>query len=421
MLKAHVQWRKFYKYKLDLQQGDFGTDTDGLLRQTLILNQLNSLENNLMNDKLFKGLNKGVRQTRQKKLISIKTLNPEEDSKQKQAMKVFNESKFYKEETKKMNKIWKKANKGEKIGKKEFEMCSQFTRFNLHNENKNRAAPYMFKNVDYGTKIPKWFPEGIHTEDSEDFKRLPSGWNPDAPPENNPTQEPTGYVLEVFGDQPGIKNQTATTICFSKRMHDMCEQLRDIKEVVFEDIRGENEFFVNFKGEPLGPIKNSKGSYLYHFTRITGVSRATVTTGRRVATELIQSDPYLNTQEHRIQHHSEKVALQNYDRGGPTLKLQVTNWMLEKEGGSYTKPVIPEEVLSRRATRSSKDKEAAKHQAISFLRQNAKMRKAKKLNRTCRCLPEHVKFFQRLFTSQEANEVYEAIKENKFPGNRFKI
>ena len=98
MLKAHSQWRRFYRHKLDIMKADFGSDTDGLLRKTLIINELKEMEESLANAKLFKGLGKGEAQTRQSKLKSVQILTPEEDHNQKKSVKVFLESKFYEEE-----------------------------------------------------------------------------------------------------------------------------------------------------------------------------------------------------------------------------------------------------------------------------------------------------------------------------------
>ena len=414
MLKAHSQWRRFYRHKLDIMKADFGSDTDGLLRKTLIINELKEMEESLANAKLFKGLAKGEAQTRQSKLKSVQILNPEEDHNQKKSVKVFLESKFYEEEEHKMTNTWEKANQGKKIGKKEFDMASNFTRFNLHLENKNRGGAYKFTNEDYASKFPKWLPEGVDPD--EMFQQLPDGWNPEAPPPHEPDMRPTGYVIEIFGDTPGIKNQTATSVVISRRMEEMIEKYRDIKAKVIDKEDPKEELFVNSKGEPLGPMKNWKGSLLDHFTQITGVARATVNTARRAATSIIQADPYLKSQESRIQHHSDEVAITHYDKGGPNLKMQVTQFMSRKDGIANTEVELSEEVKINRRSRADRDKELKLNSAKDVLLRDKLKKRASKLSKTCRALPEQREFFQQLFKSQQLKEVYEATNEKKFPG-----
>ena len=299
-----------------------------------------------------------------------------------------------------MFRIWEKANEGKAIGKKEFEMCSAFTRFNLHLENKDRGAAYKFTNKDYASKLPRWLPEG--SEDCNIFEELPDGWNQEAPPIDDPHMEPTGYVMEIFGDTPGIKGQVATTVAISQRMKEMCEKFRDIRSKVFEEVDPNDAFFINFKGEPLGPMLNQSGTLLHHFSHITGVWKATVTTARRTATSILQSDPILKNQEHRVQHHSDSVALNIYDRGGPNLKLQVINFTGKREGTVHSETKLTEEVKNIRDTRATKDRELAIASAKEIQLNDAMRKKASKLTKTCRALPEHRSFFQTVFKSPEA-------------------
>ena len=134
-------------------------------------------------------------------------------------------------------------------------------------------------------------------------------------------------------------------------MEKLIEKYRDIKLTYFPNEKGEDKFFVNCDGKPLGKIKNTKGSLMYLYTEITGVTKASVNTQRRVATNIIQSDPILKDQEHRVQGHSLNIARKVYDRGTKHLKVQVTKAITEKDCLHNKEEILPKIVEQKRQER----------------------------------------------------------------------
>ena len=96
--------------------------------------------------------------------------------------------------------------------------------------------------------------------------------------------------------------------------------------------------------------------------------------------------------------------------------MQVTQFMSRKDGIANTEVVLSEEVKINRRSRADRDKELKLNSAKDVLLRDKLKKRASKLSKTCRALPEQREFFQQLFKSQQLKEVYEATNEKKFPG-----
>ena len=56
----------------------------------------------------------------------------------------------------------------------------------------------------------------------------------DGPPQDNPEMPPTGWVITLLGDVPGMKMQEATTVAFTPSVKEWCDKYREVKEVFFK-------------------------------------------------------------------------------------------------------------------------------------------------------------------------------------------
>ena len=68
-----------------------------------------------------------------------------------------------------------------------------------------KSNGYDFSNAQYASKKPKYVPATTPAKEDEPFSRnfvpVPIGWNTDAPPTDNPTMEPSGWVIMIMGDR----------------------------------------------------------------------------------------------------------------------------------------------------------------------------------------------------------------------------
>ena len=94
-------------------------------------------------------------------------------------------------------------------------------------------------NEDYALKKETWLPPEM-TE--LEFNKLPKDWRLYKPPQ--PGVPPSSYEIDIIGDTEGIKNQEEQTVCLSQRVYELVEKMRDLKQLLFPEVKLEDFLFV---------------------------------------------------------------------------------------------------------------------------------------------------------------------------------
>ena len=322
MLKAHARWRDFVQEKLvDIE---FGSTAEAFYKKEIIIKKLENISEKISKKKIFSQLTKLENQARTQKQRARQILYPSQNFREQNSVKKWFESAEAKEEEEACLKIYQKGMAGSKIGQKEFHRFANYVRFTLALEDRNRRSTYNFTNEDFASRIPKWLPsaysqDGIGSE-IDQFEMLPEGYNADEPPELG--IEPSCWVMVICGDQKGLKGGRPAEVVFTKRSHELCLKFKDLKTDFFEDVTGEDFFFVNSKGKLLAPLQRTAGSLLYKLGAVCDLSNPTMNTFRRAAETVVQSSPKLKSRVENLQSHSAKVGLTFYDRSSQNTRAQ---------------------------------------------------------------------------------------------------
>ena len=106
------------------------------------------------------------------------------------------------------------------------------TKFECHNLNRDRNSAYKYTNGEYIQKRAQYVPKSVDTQDEKKlYSQMPVGWNSNAPPKESPDMQPSGWVLEVLGDVPGMKTQSATAVSFTPRVKELCERYITVRNI----------------------------------------------------------------------------------------------------------------------------------------------------------------------------------------------
>ena len=410
-LKAHAKWREFVKDQIE-EQRDFEPSLENLMKKDLIVKRLDKIGAKIADRQTFTQLSQLETQERLERLKAKEILNPSHSYNETNSVEVwFNSQEAMKEEDECI-KIWEKAMAGRKIGSREFTKFATWTRFTVALEDKNRRSVYNFSNKDFRMRCKKWLPEPGNEVDQ--IQLLPEQWNPDIPPKD--TTEPSCWVLKLTGSLPGLKGGRAADLILTKRSHELCMKFKDLKQTLWddEDLQDESNFFVNFKGSPLGPMQRSKGSLFAKFSIVTGVSNPTQNSIRRGVESKIQSNPALKSKIENLQSHSKGVGLTHYDKSGTNIRASFIDQLSSKESPIKTQTSVPEAVKKKREADEINDENKNVEIAQKLLISD-KMRKNTRLNRKCKILPLDREFLQLLFTNPEAGEIFHALNAS-FPG-----
>ena len=132
----------------------------------------------------------------------------------------------WKELERECNSIYQNCMAGLKIGPRSFVKYANHVRFNLVLHDRNRMGVYSFTNMDFAERKPKYLPhESFFPEDG--FRSLPSDWNPDCAPYDG--AEPSCYVMELTGDNRGLKGGKTASVILSKSVIELCLRYREMK------------------------------------------------------------------------------------------------------------------------------------------------------------------------------------------------
>ena len=337
-LKAHASFRKYIIHCIERDQEKFGHDLEGMTLRGAVERRIQDIDNKLNNSGIWKTLQKFVEQNRQEKSDAINILHPEEQSRLRESINVFNKSEFRERKMREMDRVWASSTSTfVRPSKKDFNAVGMFCKLELHNLNRDRAAAYDFTNKAYVSKREVYLPESKGAQEGEDniyervFVPVTPGMNTGAPPKDDPLKKPSAYILSVMGDTPGLKLKEATTTVFTPRMREMCDKYDDIKQVFFSVSAHRVKHGVDLQCSRVGNVSstwidrfllttranfsvgckriahfpdsqfsgrlvNKPGSILREFGDVAGLHHATATTHRRVTAGMMAGHSYLSTQ-----------------------------------------------------------------------------------------------------------------------------
>ena len=238
-LKSHAALRAYLRHCIDRDKNLFGLSLEGMLVRGELTRDMDSMERKISESNLWNSLQKMNTQQRVETLSAVKTVNPREETNLRESIKTWNNSDFKRDKAAEMKKVWTRClSSGTKPNTKEFNSIANFVKLELHNLNRDRHAAYKFTNSDYGQKRAKYIPPTVKAPEEDAYERIfrqvPLGWNSERPPKTDPNMEPSGWVLEVLGDVPGMKKQEATVVAFTPKAKEWCERYRTVKEIFFE-------------------------------------------------------------------------------------------------------------------------------------------------------------------------------------------
>ena len=348
MLKSHARLRQFILEKIE--KLNLGSTADAYYQKEMVVKHINKISQKISSNKIFSGLTKLEDQKRTQKLKARQMIYPSQTYNEQNAAKRWFKSKEAKSEEEFCQKVHAKCMSGSKIGRREFDRVARYTRFSLALEDKSRRSVYDFKNTDFATKIDKWLPGPVDPEDSSSevdmFDSLPEGWNPDVPPQ--PGMEATCWIIQVCGDQEGLKGGRPAEIVLTQRSLELCLMYKDLKSEMLKEISGHDFFFVNMLGHPLGPLQRTAGSLLEKLGLVCELSNPTQNTFRRAAEMVVQASPSMKHSVEKIQQHSNRLGLTYYDRSGQNKRAQFISQLAAVESPQKVKMDIPERVLPMR-------------------------------------------------------------------------
>ena len=266
-LKSHSALRKFILYKLSNYAAG---SLEALQKKALIKENLNSIEEEITRLKL--GSKYTAEEANEKSEVdkAQMVLDPNFTNKIIEAVAKWNNSAKKEEIEREMIQIYDETMKTRKIKKMSFNKFCNYVKFYNCITDKSRMGSYNYKNKDVASMLRIYFPDGYTS-----FEELPPNWNVNQPGYEG--QTPSAYVIKVVPDsQIILKKKKTVDVILTPNVKSWIDKLRDIKEVHFEEISPEKEFFVNFENVPLKD-QTSRRSVWYEFTQITGVTKMNLT------------------------------------------------------------------------------------------------------------------------------------------------
>ena len=234
-MKAHAAYREYMRNCLDIDKDMFGGHLNGIMMMSSVIQDLDRMERKIRNSGFWDKLGKLETQNRVAKESAIKTINPKEESNLRNAISNWNKSEVRMQKMAEIEKTYDNSLNGIRPSGAQFNALVQMTKFECHNLNRDRNSAYKFTNGDYISKRVSYVPKSIDGEDNDRlYSKIPLGWNTNAPPSTVPEMKPSGWVLEVLGDVPGMKGQKATVVSFTPRMKELCERYRTVRDIFFE-------------------------------------------------------------------------------------------------------------------------------------------------------------------------------------------
>ena len=330
-LKAHGRFRSYLEYKANEEVFDGG---EGMMKKILFVQNNAAIAAEIERLKIRNKLNKWYNFEKNKKRRMKKILNPETDINVYEAVKTWFGSAESKEKEEEAVKIWKTAIKSQSVTQKNFNKVAVLSRFTTAICDKSRPGAYRFKNSDYDSKTPVWFPEDSEN-DIWSLDALPANWRLYSPPD--PNTEPTCFEIKLDGSQASLKGQAAVTVVVNRKCYQIMEMCQDLKKIMYKKQKKamsmDDQFFVNFKLAPLSRLQRRKGNLLDLFGQVTQIPNFKMTDLRKAVEAVIQSRSALTEIGKDLNYHHENVV-PVYDNISSTRRMIFNTTLNNKEGSS---------------------------------------------------------------------------------------
>lgn len=361
MLKDHSNLREFLIGKM--KQIECGNSVESHLLRDKVIDHLKNISETIKKKKLMIKLKRLDDQLRVEKLKAKRVLNPEEEYNAQVAVETWFKSNESKELERECDRIYQNCMAGLKIGPRSFVKYANHVRFNLVLHDRNRMGVYSFTNKDFAERKPKFLPhESFFPEDG--FKSLPSDWNPDCAPYDG--AEPSCYVMELTGDNRGLKGGKTASVILSKSVIELCLRYREMKLVFLGERPVDAPFFENADKKGLSDLRFAPGSLLFKFAKVCNLSEASVNLFRRSSEFHVQQSPALKKSVEKLQSHSQTIAETNYYRKADDERSNYIVQLNKKEGANIG-VVNDEQVLRKRKLIDQAEKVSAIDRAKRML------------------------------------------------------
>ena len=391
----------------ELENTAFGSCAESYIKKDAILRKLKNIGKKISDKNIFGKLKKLQEQKQAKKLEARDLLFPSNNFNEQQAAKKWCSSDVCKAEEQICNGIFDKCVHGRKCTERDVVKIGNFARFQLALKDRNRRSVYSFNNKDFDGRRPKWLPEAPK-EDScivDRFELLPVGWNADEP--ISPGLKPSCWVIRLCGDEEGLKGGKGTDIILTRGTLDLCLKYQDVKDLVIDNMKDDDPFFVNAKNKPLTILQRTPGSLLYKYMEVTGVYNPTVNSFRRAMEPIIQASPMKQVVQN-IASHSAAVGKTYYDRSGQDNRAQFVSTLAELESPQTESAELPEHIREKRKEKERAAKDKAIERAKALLEDD---KRKKTRNMKCKVSPLDRGILQEIIARK-------ILKDGEvFPGN----
>ena len=363
MLKAHQNLRCYINHCLN------GHNFVGqeIQQKEAVSGHLKALDDLIKGKKLFGQLETLYSQQNKKKAKMEGIIKPFEKEDLHNCVSTWFKSKESDQLETEALEIYKKAMASQYIGNSDFDRFVKIVFFELILFDKSRVGVLQnLTNEDYALKKETWLPPEMN---ELEFNKLPKDWRLYKPPQ--PGVPPSSYEIDIIGDTEGIKNQEEQTVCLSQRVYELVEKMRDLKQLLFPEVKLEDFLFVRHNGDKIPKFQNypGKGSLLYQFGCVSGLDNFCFKMLRKGVEGVIQSSDTLSKSTKQINSHSQAVAQKVYDQmRGSRRNVFLTN-LNKKEGFNTLRndEEIESSEIEKRKDRDTQDKEDLLQKARSFL------------------------------------------------------
>ena len=416
MLKCWIKWTDFVWTEYQNSQVSAGNDPQYMLVATLAMSNLDALKKRVDRSNIMKQLKELINLKKREKENAEELLDPSKRVKEVNSVPTWFASNNHTQKMEFVTKVWKDVleNKDYKLKPREFVKVANYARFLMCLTSKNRNGCFKFLNRDYVQRVPLWIDGGV------DFEDLQIDEDKCKPPASNPEMPPSCFMIKLAGRGSTIKKQEAQTLYINPVTEELLKKYRELKDhlSIQRDFQFDidDEFFVNFDNQPLGPMTNTPGSLWREFGEVSDLNKGSVNVVRRGSEAHVQSSPQALNRIKDIQNHSASTGKGAYDKLSPVVKSAFMHVLSNKEGSNkHTIEDVPEEVKQKRAKTAEDDRILSLKEAEKALKKDLTKRQVSK---TTKVLPEDRLAMQVAFTDPSNAEMFKATDKSKkmFPG-----
>ena len=340
-----------------------GNSTEAYLRRDKIVDNVKNIDEVITKKKLISKLKRLDNQQRVEKLKARRTLNPDDDFNVQVAVQTWFNSPESRDLEKECDRYYQNVKDGIRIGARSFTKYANFCRFYVLLHDRNRQGVYSFTNRDFSERKPKFLPtESFYPEDG--FKSLPSDWNPDVGVD--PDAEPSCWVLELSGDNRGLKGGKSVKVILSRPVMELCLRYREMKDFYLGERPLDAPFFESAEKKALSGLRLTPGSLLDKFAKACNISGASVNTFRKSFENIVLESPVLKNDVEELQSHSKRVGVTHYYTRGANVRSNCIVQLNKKEG-AVIEDEKDENILRKRKRMDDLEKIAAIERAKKVL------------------------------------------------------